>query len=323
MITKPVSFNYSEIELIEKKKSSSNFGVKTWEDEDLSSLRTKIKRHYSDSDVQGTICPYCKCEFHSENGRLWDVEHIIARDNVYEFTFEPLNLCNACPACNSSKSNTRVTTSQAKKNYPKKSESYFIVHPHFDRYEDYIYCVKPGEFYFPVPQPIHVHKNIHDKGRKTIEICGLNRFSQKAGYNKDFDPYSQVMSQISLARESSNEGEKKDLLDKSISYLLNFRLQLEKERLQNQPSSSIKYLVDELNSIRNVLNPSELELAFIIELFIDELIGQCNLSKIENFKEKVEQKIIYLSTHYAELKRYLVVFEGIDELITFLYRKQS
>lgn len=175
MINLAVEFTPEELVQIESKIQSPNFHSNNWGDEDLANLKTKIKEHYLTE--QNTTCPYCKRNLQTRNGRHWDIEHIIPRDTVKNFMFEPLNLCMSCVGCNGAKSNKKVTTSRAEVNYPSQRNQYLIVHPHFDNYEDHILVIREG-FYYIVVGP---------KGSKTMNVCDLNRFYEFAGYGNDVD----------------------------------------------------------------------------------------------------------------------------------------
>lgn len=314
VINNRVIFSDEESALISDKMSSPHFTGKTWEDSDLKDLRCKIKKHYS--NVQGNICPYCRCDYRSDHGRLWDIEHIIARNDEKNFMFEPLNLCTSCLVCNNEKGVKKVTKSKAKQRYPTKSCSYYIVHPHFDKYKDYIYMLEEGKFYFPIPQPKNSPKIIREKGIKTIKIFGLNSFAEKAGYNKDFDPVTHCMTLLSNVSKSSDTNERKEVLDGVLRYLLNFRVQLEKDRVANDNLSTKNYLADELQSILEIIRlPDNENLCYMLEDFINELRNECNLDKIEKYRDRVEGQISSLSSDFKEIKNHLIVFEGIEKLL--------
>lgn len=159
-----ISYTDEEITLINDKVKSDDFSSKSWSDKDIDDLRSKIKKYYIKN--QKYICPFCRRENKTVHGRNWDIEHIIPRAEVPKFMFEPLNLCVTCIDCNSSKSDAKVTSSKAKKNYPLKSDSYYIIHPHFDTYEDKILVIKEGFYYVALTL----------KGEKTIDFYRLNRF---------------------------------------------------------------------------------------------------------------------------------------------------
>ena len=133
-------------------------------DGDLSSLKEKIKRHYL--GVQNHTCPYCRQRIVVEHLGAWDAEHIIPKDSHPNFMFEAENLCVACKDCNQEKLNKNVLVNKDRKTFPKLNTDYLISHPHFDNYVNDIKVIGIGCFYLP--------KN--EKGRKTVEICGLLRF---------------------------------------------------------------------------------------------------------------------------------------------------
>ncbi len=137
-----------------------------WSDPEVESFKSKAKTYYI--STQKCRCCYCDKEILSENKRLWDLEHILSRDKMPEYMFVPQNLAISCVPCNLAKSSKDVTAGTSYKNFPKRSSSYRIVHPHFDKYDEHI-RVFSGLVYVPV--------NGSKKGRATIEVCNLARFS--------------------------------------------------------------------------------------------------------------------------------------------------
>jgi len=136
-----------------------------WEHADVKEVRSHIKKHYI--KAQGFRCCFCQQHVASSNGRLWDAEHIISRSKAPGFMFDPLNLVVSCPDCNIHKTNTRTTKGNAKKKYPKDSEYYRVIHPHFDIYKEHIL----HKHY------IYIGKT--PKGSETIRICNLVRYSSE------------------------------------------------------------------------------------------------------------------------------------------------
>lgn len=204
MISTPVVYTSSEHALIESKKNSPHFCSKTWEDEDLKELKKKIKQFYILE--QKHQCPYCKQIFHSSNGRMWDIEHVISRSIEKNFMFEPLNLCVSCFDCNNKKSHKLISNSKARKRYPLDPKLYSIIHPHLDDYAKHIMVIKPGFYYVALEY----------KGEKTIEVCGLNRFYEYAGYESGDDGLMLHLTQ-ELAK-SNDEVSKRELRSK-IAFL--------------------------------------------------------------------------------------------------------
>lgn len=168
---RPIIYSDQEIQLINNKLNSLTFSADSWSDDDISLLKTRIKTYYISE--QNNKCPYCKKIIPSNNHRLWDIEHIISRVDAEKFMFEAENLCAACIDCNGAKSNKKVTTSRAQIRLPRRSDQYLIIHPHFDDYNSHILVVKVCMYYIA----------LDEKGKKTIEICGLNRFYQFSTYD--------------------------------------------------------------------------------------------------------------------------------------------
>jgi uncharacterized protein (TIGR02646 family) len=135
-----------------------------WEEDEVNPIRQIIKHHYEQE--QGFRCCYCGIHLPTSHGRVWDAEHIVPKASHPQFLFEPKNLAVSCIDCNSSKLDTRILVNNAVVNYPRTSDAFIIVHPHFDNIDDHI-AVSLGKFYIP--------KTV--KGEKTILICRLTRYS--------------------------------------------------------------------------------------------------------------------------------------------------
>ncbi|WP_312633983.1 HNH endonuclease [Pseudescherichia sp.] len=144
-----------------------------WDSDDISIVNIKkaIKDHYIVS--QDYTCPYCKQRLVVNHNATWDAEHIIPKSSHPKFIFEPLNLCVSCKDCNNEKRDKAVLRNNRRRTFPVNSEDYKFVHPHFDNYNEHINIVEVAGYYFPLTE----------KGRKTIEKCGLLRFAYKyTGY---------------------------------------------------------------------------------------------------------------------------------------------
>jgi uncharacterized protein (TIGR02646 family) len=170
----PYDFNAEELEIIATLEGKKLSPREMWEDVSVKDLKLRLKKHYIEEQVRK--CAYCQVEQHTSHAMVWDTEHIIDKNNFPQWTFEALNLCVSCKDCNQAKGVRPVTKSQSYKSFPHESENYYIVHAHFDNYADHIEIVVPGFFYL----------HITDKGRSTIETCGLLRYS-KAGGRADID----------------------------------------------------------------------------------------------------------------------------------------
>ncbi|WP_412023913.1 HNH endonuclease [Burkholderia cepacia] len=133
-------------------------------DGDLVDVKKHVKDYYI--KVQDYVCPYCRQQIVVDHNAIWDAEHIISKDFRPDFMFEPENLCVSCKDCNGEKSNKIVVKRPKNKRFPRDSGAYLICHPHFDDYDQHLRLMKNPIFFIPRS----------DKGRETIEICGLLRF---------------------------------------------------------------------------------------------------------------------------------------------------
>lgn len=101
------------------------------------------------------------------HGRVWDIEHVISRDENLKFMFEPQNLAVSCIECNGAKRATRVTIRDYVR-FPRRSQNYLIVHPHFDEYFEHIDIV--GD---------NTYQALSKKGKFTIYHCDLFRYWER------------------------------------------------------------------------------------------------------------------------------------------------
>jgi len=189
--------------LVEQVMSVNPLTGEVWADDRVTKLKSDIKKHYIAQ--QGKKCAYCQVNLHTNHGRVWDTEHIICRNSNPEWTFEAANLCTSCLDCNQAKGKRSVTKSTTYKKFPKMSRNYTIVHPHFDTYDEHISVLIPGATY--------VYKS--DKGRKTIEVCGLLRYHEQGG-RQDID--SILRMSLRLAAETQNDEDLQTVVDYIAKY---------------------------------------------------------------------------------------------------------
>jgi 5-methylcytosine-specific restriction endonuclease McrA len=189
----------SQINAFNKLPQESKIGY--WENTHngpLTKLKERIKNHYL--HAQDYTCPYCRQRIVVEHNGAWDAEHVIPKDKYPEFMFEAKNLCIACKDCNGEKWNDDVLRNKGRTTFPTKDTDYLISHPHFDNYENNIKVIVLGLFYLP--------KN--DKGRKTVEVCGLLRFLyQLAGYKSGSKDVDKLMQELTSELISSNDGQQR------------------------------------------------------------------------------------------------------------------
>ncbi|MFA7895062.1 HNH endonuclease [Pseudomonas putida] len=168
----PVSYSKESNEEVKRFKSlPKELRVASYWDDlqngNLKFLKSEIKNHYLQQ--QGHTCAYCQQRIIVEHGAAWDTDHIIPKDSHPDFMFEAENLCITCKDCNNTKRAKNVLRNQKRVKFPKKPSDYIFCHPHFHNYKEHIRVVRVAALYIPrTPE-----------GIKTIEICGLMRFSLK------------------------------------------------------------------------------------------------------------------------------------------------
>lgn len=167
MIREPIVYKDDDKVLVERfdAQPQSQKLPAYWVSTEVDSIKSRIKTFYI--VAQNTKCCYCNRHLGSQNHRVWDVEHIASRAKHARFMFTPKNLAAACPDCNIAKSDQEIMVNPNKVSYPDKSEDFRIIHPHFDVFEDHI------EIFTMIMAPRT------EKGKKTIYVCDLLRFSTK------------------------------------------------------------------------------------------------------------------------------------------------
>lgn len=212
MISESVEYNENMKEIIEKynslkfeNKSGTYWNQDEKDNPELYKVKKHIKTHYK--RVQKMVCPYCLQKIKIDKNTTWEAEHIIPKDAYPQFLFTPENLCVSCPDCNNEKGNKNVLKTKPKrKDLPKNSDDYLFIHPHFDTYEEHIDVMKDSLMFIP--------KN--DKGRKTIEICGLLRFVYK--YNNSLKDSTDKIKKIDVLNNGIHNA--KDEYEKRYFILL-------------------------------------------------------------------------------------------------------
>jgi uncharacterized protein (TIGR02646 family) len=165
----PISYNAEQAKLVKELDARVQKDEKVWELDEVEGLRRDIRDFYRKE--QKILCAYCKYPVSVIYPTNCHVEHIAPKSLHPEYTFEPRNLCVICSDCNQIKRDQETVNqipdtikNKYKTKYPDKSEDFFIVHPHLDKYDDHIFIV--NGFYI-------------DKGSKkgsfTIGACLLNR----------------------------------------------------------------------------------------------------------------------------------------------------
>ncbi|MDV3493303.1 hypothetical protein CMT25_19115 [Elizabethkingia anophelis] len=192
---------YIEAQLIDL----NNFN---WDSDDNSSLRKEIRDYYR-KQQKGT-CSYCKQMVSIVYASDCHIEHIAPKSLHPEYIFEPLNSCIICSDCNQIKRNQETIGTMPdtikkkhKRNYPNKSEDFYIVHPHFDNYEDHIIIVNG----------LYIDKD-SKKGNFTIGACRLNRRLGLVGWEPEVVDESDLISDFSDFISEKSNTKKFKLLEK-------------------------------------------------------------------------------------------------------------
>ncbi|GAB3892310.1 hypothetical protein GCM10028803_05000 [Larkinella knui] len=172
----PVVYTPEINAIIANKKLQEGFSHLSWADEDLEAMRIFIRRYYY--QIQKGICSYCRQRVSTQSALNCHVEHIVPKSKHLDFMFTPKNLCVICADCNQIKREQETlgqeidTVNNPNRiiQYPRVSNSFKIVHPHFDNYNEHI--VEINGFYLDQT----------DKGHFTIGACKLNRKLREFGW---------------------------------------------------------------------------------------------------------------------------------------------
>lgn len=164
MISQPAALSVNEVTAIQQ-VSASGLTSASWSDDRVKDFKARVKKHYVAE--QDNCCCYCNERWLTEHGRVWDLEHVVPKAIHPNFTFEPRNLAAACPDCNNAKRDKETLIDWTIGAYPSSANSFEVVHPHFDRWEDHI--EKVGVVFRPFTS----------RGTWTVKNCNLGRFALK------------------------------------------------------------------------------------------------------------------------------------------------
>uniref|UniRef100_B0T8P9 HNH endonuclease n=1 Tax=Caulobacter sp. (strain K31) TaxID=366602 RepID=B0T8P9_CAUSK len=162
MAVEPIAFTDEELELIRVLTERGE----GWDCAEYNPLRSRIKQFYLKG--QAFRCCYCQKPNPVQHGRAWDIEHVISRALNATFMFEPENLAVSCIDCNLAKRDADILA-KPRRTFPRNSDAYTIVHPHFDDWGDH----------FVLGQIVYAPKTA--KGAETLRVCKLWRFYEMIG----------------------------------------------------------------------------------------------------------------------------------------------
>lgn len=171
----PISYSKELDDLLKRMLKTPSFSYRNWSDDDLAPYRKAVRDFYR--TAQNGLCAFCKQQLSLASVGNCHVEHIVAKSTHPEFIFHPKNLCVICSDCNIIKRDKEVHLSapdvlsrSGAKMYPRSSDAFRIVHPHFDEWDEHI--EKFGSLYL----------DRTDKGLFTIGACTLNRIFRQFGW---------------------------------------------------------------------------------------------------------------------------------------------
>lgn len=126
-------FSEDELLLIQNAKDE---GGDIWNNEELTVLKSKIKKYYR--DLRESCC-YCRRDLQDEFNMVIDIEHVLPKSKYAEYMFELGNLNISCKRCNMrikrEKDDFVVDKTTINNNYSLSSH-YRFIHPNFDLYKD-------------------------------------------------------------------------------------------------------------------------------------------------------------------------------------------
>lgn len=190
-LIKSIVYSESQKNQIELILSNNIPSVKIWELDEIDELKKEIRNFYRKE--QKLKCAYCRNPISVVYPQNCHIEHIAPKSIYPQYIFEPQNLCVICVDCNLIKRNQETvnevpnTIKKKKlKNYPKKSDNFLIVHPHFDNYDDHIYII--NGFYID---------KASKKGNFTIGACLLNRKFKYVGWEPTIIDENRLLNALS------------------------------------------------------------------------------------------------------------------------------
>jgi hypothetical protein len=173
-IVVPVAYTPEIKSLLKTLLEDVNFTHENWNDDILIDYRKFVRDYYRTAQLG--LCAFCKQNISLVATGNCHIDHIVPKSKYRKYIFEPKNLCVICNDCNTIKRAKDVhppevlNKGDSIKLYPRSSKAFFIVHPHFDKWNNHI--VKFGSFY----------ADLSDKGIFTMSACTLNRKLRTFGW---------------------------------------------------------------------------------------------------------------------------------------------
>ncbi|MFQ1636578.1 HNH endonuclease [Aeromonas veronii] len=202
-----VVFSADILTLIAEKLSDNGFSHECWGDESLLPLRQAVRNHYR--EVQLGKCSYCQNPVSLRSASNCHVEHIAPKSKYLNFIFEPKNLCVVCADCNEIKREQEVlnevpdtiVNGEQRIQYPRSSNAFKVVHPHFDKYDEHIVIFNG------------YYVDLSIKGHFTIGACKLNRHLHEFGWEQNCINEDDISEQMNAYLESVDTIDRHRALD--------------------------------------------------------------------------------------------------------------
>lgn len=145
------------------KASPHGYHKEDWTSSHLDGFKNRLRDHLREQ--QHRRCAYCRLRIH-ENEATAEIDHIVPKDKKPLWMYDTFNLCLSCKLCNTKKGHSKkIVENDNMTSVPQNSDAYLIVHPYLDQYSEHIELVDDM-----------LYKGVSDKGKYTIELCGLNRY---------------------------------------------------------------------------------------------------------------------------------------------------
>ncbi|AMB40269.1 hypothetical protein AUT26_08625 [[Arthrobacter] sp. ATCC 21022] len=141
-----------------------------WGASDLEPVRSRLKKFHMANESQR--CVYCRQQIIDQHAIHWNIDHIVPKSVVPDYSYFPKNLALCCWGCNQAKGKADPRTRQAVKHasYPSEARHYEAYHPYFDEWEDH--------FYMDEDSLVIIPRKGSAKAKKTIEMCRLKRLAE-------------------------------------------------------------------------------------------------------------------------------------------------
>ena len=197
-------YNPDENKLIESLKGKSNI----WDLDEIVELKKSIRNFYRKE--QKILCAYCRNPVSLVYPDNCHIEHIAPKSLHPEYIFVSKNLCVICVECNKIKRDQETLNiipdtikTKLKTKYPDKTEHFYIVHPHFDIYDDHIH----------IENGFYIDKASR-KGSFTIGACLLNRKFLFMGWEPQTVDNTELLDKVTAVFNESDKSIRDQMLQK-------------------------------------------------------------------------------------------------------------